>query len=240
MADSRLVADLMKRWERVTSEASIGRLPFGVLLAVVIVASASWAVSHRELPWNLWSGDACEYAEMGRRLANGEGFTTGVIYPAELTFGSSADHPAVMRPPAWPVALALAFAIAGPEAEVAHWLTGAFFVATVALAALLGSAVAGPAAGLVAALTLATTPAFTGLASDAVSETPFAFFLTLAFWLVVTRKSALVVGVVCAGAYLTRYNGLLLLPVLMALLWTRNTRAPWLCAVGFAAVAGPW
>ena len=131
-----------------------------------------------------------------------------MIYPAELSFGADADHPAVMRPPAWPVALAGAFAIAGPDARVAHALTGAFFVGTAALAAMLGAALAGPAAGTIAALTLATTPAFIGIASDAVSETPFAFFITLAFWLAVSRKSALAVGFACGCAYLTRYNGL--------------------------------
>jgi len=240
MANSVLAADLRRRWEQATGEASVGRLPIAMLLAVVGVAAASWSYAHLGLPWQLWSGDACEYAEMGRRLADGEGFTTGVIYPAELGFGATPEHPAVMRPPAWPLALAGAFTLAGAEAQVAHGLTGAFFVGTVALAALLGSALAGPVAGSLAAVALATTPAFTGLATDAVSETPFAFFITLAFWLVVSKRSALAVGVACGCAYLTRYNGLLLLPFLMGVLWGRNTRAPWVCAVGFATVAGPW
>jgi hypothetical protein len=240
MADSVPAAGRIRRWEQATSETSTGRLPIAVLLAIGVVAGASWAFAHRGLPWELWSGDACEYAEMGRRLAAGEGFTTGVIYPAEVSFGADAQHPAVMRPPLWPLALAGAFAIGGADAEIAHALTGAFFVGTVALAALLGSTLAGPVAGTVAALTLAATPAFSGLASDPVSETLFAFFVTLAFWLVASKRSAFTVGAVCACAYLTRYNGLLLLPIAMALLGLRNPRSLWTCAVGFAVVAAPW
>jgi 4-amino-4-deoxy-L-arabinose transferase-like glycosyltransferase len=243
MPEPTLITRLRERWERATSDASAGQLPLPVLLGVLCVAAAVWLAAHRDLPWKLWSGDACEYAEMARRLAGGEGFTTGVIYPAELGFGASARHPAVMRPPLWPLALAPVFALTDAHDAAAHALTGAFFLGTVALTAALGAAVAGPVSGAVAALALAATPAFAGLAQDAVSETPFAFFVTLAFLLLVRQRSAFGVGLACGLAYLTRYNGLLLLPVLMALLWLRRPRALrplLLCGAGFALVALPW
>jgi hypothetical protein len=238
-----LAARLWSGWAQATSRASVGRLPLPVLLGVLCVALTVWSAAHRGLPWKLWSGDACEYAEMARRLAAGEGFTTGVIYPAELAFGASAEHPAVMRPPLWPVALASAFAATGPHAWVAHALTGAFFLGTVALTTALGAALAGPVAGALAGLALATTPAFAGVALDAVSETPFAFFVTLAFLLYMRRAHPFGIGLACGLAYLTRYNGLLLLPVLLALLWIprpRRLRPLWVCGVGFALVVLPW
>jgi 4-amino-4-deoxy-L-arabinose transferase-like glycosyltransferase len=243
MAQPTLIARLRNGWEQSTGEASVGRLPLPVLLAVVCVALAVWVSAHRGLPWKLWSGDACEYAEMGRRLAAGEGFTTGVIYPAELEFGFTEDHPAVMRPPLWPLALAAVFAVTGPSDGAAHAITGAFFLGTVALTTTLGAAVGGPVAGAIAGLALATTPAFAGLALDAVSETPFAFFITLAFLLTVRRSHAFAIGLTCGLAYLTRYNGLLLFPVLLALLWAHNPRAvrPLLwCGAGLALVVLPW
>jgi hypothetical protein len=243
MAEPTLSTRLRSRWGQLTSEANVGQLPLPLLLGVLCVASAVWLTAHRGLPWRLWSGDACEYAEMGRRLAAGEGFTTGVIYPAELAFGATADHPAVMRPPLWPLALASVFAVTEPRAGAAQALTGAFFLGTVALTTVLGAALGGPVAGTLAGLALATTPAFAGLAQDAVSETPFAFFVTLAFLLYARRSHAFGIGLTCGLAYLTRYNGLLLFPVLLALLWVRRPRTLrtlLLCSAGFALVALPW
>ena len=243
MARPTFISRLRSGWEESTSGARAGHLPLAVLLAVLCVALAVWIAAHRSLSWKLWSGDACEYAEMARRLAAGEGFTTGVIYPAELAFGATADHPAVMRPPLWPLALAAVFTVTGPRDGAAHALTGAFFLGTVALTTALGAALGGPVAGALAGLALATTPAFAGLALDAVSETPFAFFVTLAFLLYVRLGHPFAIGLTCGLVYLTRYNGLLLLPVLLALLWVRHPRAMrpilW-CSAGLALVVLPW
>jgi 4-amino-4-deoxy-L-arabinose transferase-like glycosyltransferase len=243
MTGPTLITRLRNGWERSTGEASVGRLPLRVLLGVLCVALAVWLAAQRGLPWRLWSGDACEYAEMGRRLAAGEGFTTGVIYPAELAFGTTADHPAVMRPPLWPLALAAVFAVTGPHDEAAHALTGAFFLGTVALTAVLGATLGGPVAGALAGLALAATPAFTGLALDAVSETLFAFLVTLAFLLTSRRGHAFAIGLTCGLAYLTRTNGAILAPVLLVLLWARDPRSMrrllWFGA-GLALVVLPW
>ena len=141
--------------QQLTSPTNSGLAAFAVAMGVALVAFAIWFFAHQCLPWKLWSDDACEYAEMGRRLVAGEGFTTGVIYPAELHFGAGADKPAVMRPPAWPVALAAAFAVAGPTERVAHALTGALFVGIAVLTTALGSALAGPLVGALAGITLA-------------------------------------------------------------------------------------
>jgi 4-amino-4-deoxy-L-arabinose transferase-like glycosyltransferase len=229
--------------QRLTSASNGGPARFLAIFGVAAVALAIWFLAHQGLPWKLWSGDACEYAEMGRRLATGEGFTTGVIYPAELRFGAGEDKPAVMRPPAWPVALAAVFTITGPTETAAHALTGALFAGTAALTAALGTALGGPLVGVFAGIALTTTPAFLGLAMDPVSETPFAFLVTLAFLLFVRGRPAFAIGLVCGAAYLTRYNGLLLLPVFAVGLWwpaPRSLRPALLCCAGFAFVAVPW
>ena len=49
------------------------------LLAVVLIGAAAWGISHRHLPWKFLSGDEPEYAEVARRLADGRGFTTGIM-----------------------------------------------------------------------------------------------------------------------------------------------------------------
>lgn len=213
-----------------------------LLAVVLLVAAGSWAFQHRGLGWGLHSGDAHEYAEMARRLSRGEGFTTGVIFPAELHLGATEAHPAVVRPPLWPLSLAALFTVFSPRGEVVNAAVLASFVATAAVAAGLATALAGPWAGLASGLAVAVSPSFGVLAVDGASETLFGLLVTLALLLLARRRSALAVGIVCGLAYLTRYNGAVLLPVAMvALAWSeRRLRGALLCATGFALVAAPW
>ena len=102
------------------------RVSVPLLLGVAVVAGASWLLFRGDLPWILSSGDAFEYAEMARRLSRGEGFTTGVVYPAELWLGADASHPAVKFPPGWPVLLSGVFRVAGPQEALDDHFSGKY------------------------------------------------------------------------------------------------------------------
>jgi 4-amino-4-deoxy-L-arabinose transferase-like glycosyltransferase len=215
-----------------------------LLLAAAALGAASLLVAQRGVAPAFRSGDALEHALMARRLAQGEGFTTPLIYPAELRLGAGPAHPAVKFPPLWPLALAGPFAVFGAQAEVAHGAVLALFAALVAACAALASARGGrgAGAGAVAALAVATSPATLLLAFDPVSETLFAFTVALALLAAVAGAHAGWVGVACGLAYLTRYNGALLLPAALALVFARR-RSPGAllaCGAGFLAVAAPW
>lgn len=230
-------------WERVARWAASRRVSWPLLLAGFAAGGCAWLWNHHGIPWRLGSGDAYEYAEMARRLARGEGFTTGVIYPAELWLGAGAQHPAVKFPPAWPLVLAGPFAVFGATDAVAHAVVGVLFAALVATSAALATRLAGRGAGAIAALAVATSPQLLLLSLDAVSETFFALTLVACFLLCARRElPALGLGLCCALAYLARYNGAVLLPVLFALLWLRGggVRGVAVCAIGFAALALPW
>jgi hypothetical protein len=195
-------------------------LSVGPVLVSIALAGALWLHAQRGIPFALRSGDAYEYAEMARRLVAGEGFTTGVIYPVELGFGVHDAHPTVMRPPLWPLMIAPVFAATGPSEPAAHGLLVCLYLAIVALATALAQSRAGPLAGLVTGLALALSPHLRVLAQDGLSETAFAFFVLLAFALFEWRRSAWLVGLACGLAYLVRYNGLVLAPMLgLALMW---------------------
>lgn len=231
---------------RLAKLAASRRPPAALLIGTSVLALAVWWLSHLGLPWALWSRDAHEYAEMGRRLAAGEGFTTGIIYPAELAFGVAEDRPAVMRPPGWPALLGLLFAAAGPQVAVVHAAVSICFAASIVFACALATRCAGAGAGLVAAVATATSPAALACTIDGASEALFALLVTLAFLLVTTRKSVAWLGAVCGLAYLTRYNGAALLPAVLLVLWLRSgLRSPPLrefavCLATFLAVALPW
>jgi len=212
-----------------------------ILLALAL-AVGSWLWVHRELPYSLWSGDANEYAEIARRLANGEGFTTGVIFPVELTLGATRDHPVVMRPPLWPLVLSPFFAAFGPRESVVHGVVLLCHIATIALTMALATALAGRAIGAIAGISVAVSSQFMVFVFDGTAEPLFAALVTLTFLLLARNANPFWLGVASGLAYLARYNGLVLLPVILLFLALRRegiSRLGW-CVAGFAAVAAPW
>ncbi len=228
---------------------AIGGMPRGdcaarlLLCLVLVVALGTWVHAHRRVPWVLWGGDETEYADIGRRLGRGEGFTTGIIYPAELLrWGADRAHPSVVRPPLWPLELGMAFALAGPGDAVVHATTLFAYLAVVGAATALATSLAGPWVGALAGLATAISPPVLYLAVLATPEPAFALWIGLTFLLLARAAHPVWIGLACGLTYLTRYNGIALLPVAALLVLWRNRRlAPALaCATGFLLVALPW
>lgn len=237
------------------------RHPASVAACVSLVALVAWLRAHQDVPWVLWWSDEQQWGQLARRLAAGDGFTTGLLYPMELHRGVGPDTPSLLRPPLWPLLLGSVFRLTGPVAWAAHATVLTLFVAGAALAALLARRLAGAAAGIVAGLAVATSPHLLIYALGATPTAAVALLTTLAFWLVSRgsgglregRAGAVAVGAVCGAAYLTRYNAAVLLPVALALVaWRRPlpaSRSPlqalawrpaaW-CLAGFGLVAAPW
>jgi 4-amino-4-deoxy-L-arabinose transferase-like glycosyltransferase len=210
---------------------------------VLIFALGTWVHAHSRVPWVLWGGDETEYADVARRLGRGEGFTTGIIYPAELLrWGADRAHPSVVRPPLWPVQLGIAFALAGPHDAVVHATTLLAYLAVVWATMALATLLAGPWAGALAGLATATSPPLLHLAVLATPEPGFALWIVLTFFLLARGAPPVQVGLLCGLAYLTRYNGIVLLPIAaLLLLWRdRQVVSALACATGFVLVAMPW
>ncbi|HXK23798.1 MAG TPA: hypothetical protein VMS55_14085 [Myxococcota bacterium] len=211
-------------------------------LFAALLGVASALFDQRGVSPEFRSADAVEYALMARRLAHGEGFTTNLIYPPALWLGLE-SAPAVKYAPLWPLVLAGPFAAFGADPAVARGVLVALFAALVATSAALAAARGGLVAGALAAVAVALLPETRLLALDAVSETLFALTIALTLLAFARSASPFAVGV-CAGlAYLTRYNGAVLLPVLLALLLARERgrpRAALACLTGFLAVTTPW
>jgi 4-amino-4-deoxy-L-arabinose transferase-like glycosyltransferase len=208
-----------------------------------LLAAAVWLWAYQDLPAELWGGDEAEYADIARRIARGDGFTTGIIYPVELNeWGAERDHPSLLRPPLLPLLMAGAFALAGPEVWALHVLLLGIFVASATLAFALGERLAGPLAGGLAALAVISSPDTLALSLLAGTETLYGVWILSAFLLLARGARPLWIGGVCGLLYLTKYNGGILLP--FALLYLALDRARWRavpeCAAGFALVALPW
>jgi hypothetical protein len=213
-----------------------------LLLVAAALGVASALAVRAGIEPGIRGAEALEQVVMARRLAQGEGFTTSVIYPAELSLGAGADHPAVRQPPLWPLVLALPFALFGADAGTADGASVALFGLLVAAAAGLAAARGGLLAGAVTALAVAFTSANRLLALEPVSATLFGVMIALVLWLCAAGAPAFAIGLACGLAYLTRYSGILLLPAALALLFAgrRDRRALLLCCAGFLVAALPW
>jgi 4-amino-4-deoxy-L-arabinose transferase-like glycosyltransferase len=232
--------------------------PLVVPVTLTVASLAFWLHAHADVPFTLWWTDEQQWGQLARRLAAGEGFTTGLIYPMELSYGSGPDHPSVLRPPLWSLILAGVFRLTGPVAWAAHALVAAFYVATVVATGMLATRLAGRGVGLIAGIASAASPYLLTYALGATPTTALAFWIVLAFLLLALPRAGargvgaegpgtgiggVWIGAVCGLAYLTRYNAAVLLPVALALLLLRRPvalRPVLLAVVGFAGVAAPW
>lgn len=79
----------------------------------------------------LFDGDAMEYAEIGRNIAEGKGFYTNSIFPLRLQFSHEYPFPSLRRPPLFPLALASFFSIFGSSDLTVVMVAGIFLLLTV-------------------------------------------------------------------------------------------------------------
>ena len=220
-----------------------GRGRSAIALAVVLgVAFGAWLSAHRDLPWALFSGDEMEYAEIARRIADGRGFTTGIIFPVEIAWGVHEEHPSLLRPPLWPLVLSAAFRVAGPNEVAAHVAVMLCLLATVAVVFALGRRLSGLVCGTVAGLAVGLSPVLLLHAVLAGTEILLALWIALVFYALASERDPFWPGLVCGLAYLTRYNGALLLPVVLLTLARRPLQLAPLarCVLGFVLVCLPW
>lgn len=226
------------------------------LVVVAAVAAAIGGVGVGLLPDRFTYPDAFHYAEMGRQLERGEGFTSLQGYWYLLAWlrrhglSIAPPWPNVTRFPLITLVYGLAFRLAGPSVTVAKLVGVACFTATAMTACALGTRLFGVAVGVLAAMVFATSLAQVVLATSGLLETGAALFLvatTLA--LVATLDSRgrwppLVLGVLAGLAFLWRYDLLVLLPAAAAVLALRRDRASWSAlgwmGLGFAVAVGPW
>jgi 4-amino-4-deoxy-L-arabinose transferase-like glycosyltransferase len=215
-----------------------------LLGSLVPLAACVWLFSHRGLPYEFLIGqDEFEYADLARALAGGEGFTSGLVYPVELSRGDGPGaSPNLLRAPAWPLALAGAFALFGARDAVAHGLLLVLYCATVWASGLLAARYAGPVVGFAAGVAVALCPVVRLLGLLSSTELLAALFALLVFLLLERGARPLCLGAACAALYLTRYNGIVVLPVALLACAARmqRWRSVALCLAGFAAVASPW
>jgi len=165
------------------------------------------------------TGDAYQYHYGANLLVDGKGFIDPLTYVSGGRAVQTAQHP-----PLYTLVLAIPSAL-GLRSVLAHQLWScALGAATVSAVAVLGRRVAGARVGLAAAWIAAFAPSFWVSDGLVLSETLFLLLVTLVLlaayhlWDARTPRAAVVLGVVCALAALTRAEATLFLPLLVLLM----------------------
>ncbi len=193
-------------------------------------------------------GDASAYHHLADNLADGRGY----IRPFDL-LRFHLVVPTAEYPPLHPFVLSLFARLGLRSVEQQRLVLAAIGTGTVALVGLVGRRLAGPATGLVAAALAAVSPMFFLADATLMSETLFAFLVTLTLLLALRMRErpsparALVLGLVLGAAVLTRAEAAVLAVLLFAPLlfrrgstWAQRLVPALVGLLAVAVVVIPW
>jgi 4-amino-4-deoxy-L-arabinose transferase-like glycosyltransferase len=219
---------------------------------VVRVLNVLWWRPTTDTPgyhgYRLW-GDAFYYHWQANALAKGVWYVDPVLWLLDGTQRPSAGHP-----PLFPSYLALWSAI-GLDGVTAHRLASSVLgTATIVVVALLARRLAGNAAGLIAAGVAAVYPEFWINDGMVLSET-MAIFMTAialtaayAFWRKPSFRNAILLGLACGAASLSRTELIAMFPLVVLPLaafvrgedWGRRIKLMVVSCLAGLAIVGPW
>ncbi len=219
--------------------------------------------------WILWSGarpylwypgnlpvlsDIWDYAQQGRELYQGNGFTSQFTYPVVLDQNPPGVFHNLWRPPLYPLLISLGYKIAGgPSINVLAFLGGLFLALTVVLLAKFAEDLLDSKYGWTVGIIYLLTPSVFSSTFTGLSEPLYAFLVLWVFYLIYGMEKAsqpdwkypLGIGVVLGLSWLTRSESLFILPIAAGAIWIispQESRIKNLPAFlgGLLLVMSPW
>ena len=193
--------------------------------------------------------DAMDAAQVGRHISDGQGFTTSIIRPLSVAVAPKvAPHPDVYNAPLFPLTLGVAFNLFGASDRTVGLVCLFFAILTALMTYRLGSALAGPGAGALAAVLVTLTGGLLKSEVAGMNISLLMLLLTGLCYAVVRHRGTARWSLVCGGlaclAYLTDYSALLFAVPACVLVaasqpQSRLRHAGFFLA-GFALVMLPW
>jgi len=195
-----------------------------------------------------FSPDSTVYVDAANHIAAGEGFTTTILFTDSEPI---VPTPLTTWPPLYPATIAGVHKLGISTAVAARIVPLVAFSLSVVLLWLIASMLFGRTVAWISALLLIIFPEMTRVAATAWSESLFVFLLLAAVWATTRslsqtslgRRNLLLIlgGLAMGGAALTRYVGIVLIPVggvlLIVSLWTNRPRTDWLLGPVFWCLA---
>lgn len=154
-----------------------------VFFCVVLMPCGLLLVYFKLMFLGLINYSSMDFAQLGRNLSDGRGFSTNFLRPLALVHGGNpVNQPDLVRGPLYPIILALNFLTFGPKDWVVALSSGFFYVATSPLIYLLGRRVFSHRVGLCASIVYSVNSLFLEYAISGLHITLYAFLITAVFY----------------------------------------------------------
>jgi len=222
---------------------------FLILLVIAIIWVWGFSTVHFERP------DAYDYAQMGREISNGNGFSTLQIFPRHIPFFHKKGYlkkenwPNLYRYPIPTILNAFSYKITKDIVKAAVLQSGMMFLLSIPVLFILATKLTNLNVAIISTIFYAANPLVFVGSYDGMTES-LAAFLTLSLFLTglsgkMLRWKCLAMGIICGLGYLTRSQFILLFPLVALYIWISNQRkvrfsSTVLLLTGFLIAAGPW
>lgn len=203
-----------------------------VLLGSVLVGATLWIAGLTTEPFH--ANDSYDYAQMGREIRLGHGFSTLQAFPRHLAF---LEERGLLDQPHWPnlyryplptLLHAAAQSVAPDFVWAAVLQTGVWYVGSLPLFFLLARRFSTPLIGAALTLVFATDPLVRQSGYNGHTEALAIFLLLAALWLAFEAERSVAhrvaLGVVCGLAFLNRTQAALLVPLVLFYVAARTPR----------------
>jgi len=174
-----------------------------------------------------------DFAQLGRSLSDGRGFSTNLLRPLALVHGGNPlNQPDIVHSPLYPVVLALNFLTFGAKDWVVAISSGIFYIATSPLIYLLGRRIFSHRVGLCASVVYSVNSLFLEYAISGLHITLYTFLITLIFYVlfIINEK-------VQSGNYVSPVF-IIVTGFLAGLLYLVDSLFIWMCFILLFVVVG--
>ncbi|MHC4941520.1 MAG: ArnT family glycosyltransferase [Planctomycetota bacterium] len=224
-------------------------IAFALLLTATIIWISSFSTIH------FYRADAWDYAQMGRELSDGNGFSTLQILPRHIPFMHErgflheGNWPNLYRYPFVTILIAFLYSFTPDIIAAAIWQTGIGYLLSIPLLFLLASRLTNSKIALISTFFYAVNPEVFVGSYNGMTESWTTCFLLLLLLLVLNehlgKRRCILAGIVCGLIYLTRSQFITLFPLMILLFWLKAPKNKRIFSIallflGFLVAAGPW
>ena len=223
----------------------------GFLLLLAISIIWLWAFNTK----SFWKPDALDYAQMGRELGRGNGFSTLHIFPRHIRLLSEKGYlekenwPNLYRYPLPIILDAFFYKITANISMAAVLQSGVAFLLSIPVLFILATRLTNLKVGVISTIFYAADPlVFTGSYQGMTESLAILWILSL-FLIVfsgeMSKLKYLAMGIICGLAYLTRTQLILLVPLVALYVWIKvppkaRLSGSVLFSIAFIFTIGPW
>ncbi len=223
----------------------------GFLLFLAISIIWLWAFNTN----SFWKADALDYAQMGRELGRGKGFSTLQTFPRHIRFFQEKGYlekenwPNLYRYPLPVILNAFFYKITGDITISAILQSGLAFLLSIPMLFILATRLTNLKVGIISTIFYAADPLFFTGSYEGMTE-PITVFLLLCLFLVafsqrLSRWKCLSMGIICGLSYLNRNQFVFLVPLTALYMWFNTEKRMKvgglvLLLVGFLLAVSPW